>query len=900
MYKRITLFSLVTFLFMFFGMKNVNAQCTIYGKFLPDSTFVNTPKPVSFTNGLFTISDGSTTKVTPDTVIILNTDPNGSLTNVTDSGSLFVPTTDSIALYYASVLGCVFCVDSNRYICDTAEVAIQIICPTPNAINDSMTAYNDLAGQFFNVVANDQSVTQIGQTLSIIKAPHYGSASIISGQVKYTPNGTGTADTLIYSLCSNCGRCDTATVFFELLPCSNPIVVGDTASVVQLSSVQINIAQNDTSGSTFGGLQFSAVTNPAKGTIAYGSNGIATYTPNNLSAGLDSFFYKACNACGCDTGLIVVNVSAVPCAPPTANIDNFLIGNTAACNNSLNVIYNDINPINSGNLTLTILQNPAFGVLTVNGTSLSYHLTSDTTAGATTSFLYSISNNCGADTALATIQVTNYPCNGRNPNILPDYASLCRNDTVCIPVTQNDFDLDGQLVYLSDSNGNSVVGAPLHGRVVKSDSLTLCYIPDLNYYGMDSFVYIAGDNGTPRLYNINKVYVTVNQCNAPPVILVNGNPEDTIRITYYEDSMYVYCLDYFEPNGDQVFASKTTPSTQTSTFSSPNPSDAPCDTIRAPLNWVGQEGFYVKICNEYPTCDSIWVIATVLPREDAPVAVNDTVSVVDETCKNVLSNDYDVDLGDHLTITSADTIYTANGYAVLNGDSNYCYYPNSGFLGLDTFNYVICDTTNVCDTATVFLNVGVNARNDVRTTPQEQTITVDVLTNDTRSTYEEVTICSNPQHGAVTVVNNEIVYTPADNYPYDPMGTNTIGNGQDSFCYRLCEVVNGDTLCDVAMVYITIIPKPQFSIPEGFSPNGDGYNQNFVIVSADEFPKSQLLVYNRYGDEVWRNVEEGYKNDFDGTFRKNGAPLPDGSYWYIFKFNDGINKDRIGYIVIQR
>jgi gliding motility-associated-like protein len=60
----------------------------------------------------------------------------------------------------------------------------------------------------------------------------------------------------------------------------------------------------------------------------------------------------------------------------------------------------------------------------------------------------------------------------------------------------------------------------------------------------------------------------------------------------------------------------------------------------------------------------------------------------------------------------------------------------------------------------------------------------------------------------------------------------------------------------------------------------------FVIVASGEFPKSQLLVYNRYGDEVWRNDGDGYQNDFDGTWKKNGQPLPDMSYWYIFKFND--------------
>ncbi|GAB2520504.1 hypothetical protein GCM10027085_08010 [Spirosoma aerophilum] len=80
-------------------------------------------------------------------------------------------------------------------------------------------------------------------------------------------------------------------------------------------------------------------------------------------------------------------------------------------------------------------------------------------------------------------------------------------------------------------------------------------------------------------------------------------------------------------------------------------------------------------------------------------------------------------------------------------------------------------------------------------------------------------------------------------------------------------------------------------IPEGFSPNGDGINDLFVIKYLPEGVSVQLEVYNRWGHLVYQNAS--YKNDWDGTpnqgisvaAAKEG--LPDGTYYYQIKLSDG-------------
>ncbi len=67
-------------------------------------------------------------------------------------------------------------------------------------------------------------------------------------------------------------------------------------------------------------------------------------------------------------------------------------------------------------------------------------------------------------------------------------------------------------------------------------------------------------------------------------------------------------------------------------------------------------------------------------------------------------------------------------------------------------------------------------------------------------------------------------------------------------------------------------------VPEGFTPNGDGTNDTWVIAHLNQFPDNQTTVYNRWGNEVFS--KHGYNNDWDGT-GKNGKLLPAGSYYYV-------------------
>lgn len=80
-------------------------------------------------------------------------------------------------------------------------------------------------------------------------------------------------------------------------------------------------------------------------------------------------------------------------------------------------------------------------------------------------------------------------------------------------------------------------------------------------------------------------------------------------------------------------------------------------------------------------------------------------------------------------------------------------------------------------------------------------------------------------------------------------------------------------------------------IPEGFSPNGDGINDKFVIQNLENEVTAHLKIYSNWGLLVFE--QENYKNDWDGTANVGTqlsvlgkAGLPMGTYFYSIKLSD--------------
>jgi gliding motility-associated-like protein/uncharacterized repeat protein (TIGR01451 family) len=179
------------------------------------------------------------------------------------------------------------------------------------------------------------------------------------------------------------------------------------------------------------------------------------------------------------------------------------------------------------------------------------------------------------------------------------------------------------------------------------------------------------------------------------------------------------------------------------------------------------------------------------------------------------------------------------------------------------------------------------ASNDVAETKSGIPVIASVLTNDNpkNSTFNltSIEIVGSPMHGTVVAnADGTITYTPTAGYV-----------GTDSFTYRVKDAYGYYT--NVATVNITINEFKDPKIPSLFSPNGDGVNDEFVIKDLGDYAQNELIVINRWGNEVYRQAD--YKNSWSGT------GLNEGTYFYIVRLKKSNGESwviRKGYVTLIR
>ncbi|HET6227034.1 MAG TPA: gliding motility-associated C-terminal domain-containing protein [Bacteroidia bacterium] len=116
----------------------------------------------------------------------------------------------------------------------------------------------------------------------------------------------------------------------------------------------------------------------------------------------------------------------------------------------------------------------------------------------------------------------------------------------------------------------------------------------------------------------------------------------------------------------------------------------------------------------------------------------------------------------------------------------------------------------------------------------------------------------------------------------DPASFTPIATPQETTTYTLFvtdskNCVNSDTVT-IHVLKLTYDGK----ITSLFTPNGDGINDTWYLENIQEFPDNEVIVYNIYGQEVFH--KKAYANDWKGTY--NGTDLPDGTYFYVLRFQN--------------
>jgi subtilisin family serine protease len=390
------------------------------------------------------------------------------------------------------------------------------------------------------------------------------------------------------------------------------------------------------------------------------------------------------------------------------------------------------------------------------------------------------------------------PQGPNTPPVAVDETAGTTEDTpVTVDVLANDSDADGDALHVASASD------PAHGTTtVDPGGASVTYTPDLDYVGLDSFTYVVDDGhgGTDEGF----VQMAVSEGNDPPVAV-----DDTASVAEDGSVSIPVLANDTDPDGPALFVASVGSAGHGSVVIDPSSTSV---TYTPATDYNGPDTFTYVVDDGVGLTDSGSVSVTVTPVADAPVAVDDTVSVGEDSGPTniaVLTNDTDADED---TLSTSAVTDPPHGTASVNADGTVAYAPDPNYNGPDSFDYTVSDGTGGTDSGHV--SVTVTAVDDQPTaapktasTPASTPVTITMSGTDPDTCELTFQFIDVPDHGGVGSLVQQpcvagspnadsatVVYTPNAGY-----------SGPDSFTYRVLDATSASATVTVS---ITVNPAP--------------------------------------------------------------------------------------------
>ncbi|WP_084789710.1 Ig-like domain-containing protein [Providencia rustigianii] len=609
-----------------------------------------------------------------------------------------------------------------------------------------------------HVTANDSDVDGDlnPNSIRIVKEGSKGTVAIgKDGKIIYTPNkGEYGVDTVTYVVKDKAGHeSNVATITINID--AAPEAKDDTAATKESKPVTIDMENNYSDKD--GDVDHSSLeirTNGGKGFARF-VNGKLVYQPNKGEVGTDTITYTVTDKNGnvSEDATITINIDA----PPVANDDSAKANKATPV--ELDVLVNDtdldgdIDPT-----TLEVVGEPTKGTVKVVDGKLVYTANPEATGQDTITYLVKDKNGNVSNKATVTIDITEPPVANK------DEAETRHSTPVEIDITANDTDRDGDL----DKSSVVITHPGTKGTVTIGENGKLTYTPNPGEHGTDTITYQIKD----KAGNIsNEATITV-KIDAAPV--ATNDKTDTRHNTPVEIDITANDTDT-DGDLDKNSVLITQPGSKgTVTIGedgkltyTPNKGEHGTDTIT----------YQIKDKN-----GNVSNTATVTVVIDAPPVANKDSAAIKEgetVTLDVLANDTDLDGKDDIDPSTL-TIITNGGKGTaefVNGKLVYTAKP--GEVGTDTITYTVKDKNgNVSNetTVTIVIDAAPVANKDSAAIKEGETVTLDVLANDTDLDGKDdidpstLTIITNGGKGTAEFVNGKLVYTAKPG----EVGTDTI------------------------------------------------------------------------------------------------------------------------------
>jgi gliding motility-associated-like protein len=205
---------------------------------------------------------------------------------------------------------------------------------------------------------------------------------------------------------------------------------------------------------------------------------------------------------------------------------------------------------------------------------------------------------------------------------------------------------------------------------------------------------------------------------------------------------------------------------------------------------------------------------------------------------------------------------------------------NSTTTGNVPFEITYGNNCKVNDVLAVTVNPlpGVNAISDLPKVKYEDTVQLDVLSSGTLINYNWT---------PASLVNADSIRNPTSIIKSSTLFTVHVKDNHN------CS--NTDT------VFVELIDECRnefIYVPTAFSPNRDGINDCFGILSPPKLSNYKLVIFDRWGEKVFETTDE--KGCWDGTYK--GVDAQSDSYIYLISFTcyNGTNLSKKGTVTVIR
>jgi gliding motility-associated-like protein len=618
------------------------------------------------------------------------------------------------------------------------------------------------------------------------------------------------------------------------------VAVNDSLSTDEDVPVLVNVAINDTlSGEP--PFSFTLLTGPLFGELIVFTGGLFSYSPETQFNGIDSFSYLLCGAdMVCDTGVVVVNIIPVY-DPPEAVDDLFEMEEESYFNGD--IALNDLNA-DGGPVTYAAISAPSNGnIMWSSDHEFAYWGFED--FEGTDGFDYLV---CDAFDVCDTAHVFLLVLDANDPPVTAtDNFTVSEDQVLEGDVSLNDTDVDSpDLIY-------SIIDLPAHGNVSMSTNGTFTYYPYYNYNGTDHFAYIVCDGLFDALCDAATVNIQIDPVNDQPPTYVYFSTK-ACKGTIYTGDLVPSDEDM---DGDVITLVSATCSAGTISYE-PNGTFE----LAVPSDQVGPISITYSVCDDGdPVLCGDNDVNINIATGDLEILNNTTYSA---------SCDGQMDGCIFLSFTGGVGPYS---YLWDSGAAQ----PNLYNVGPGDYEITVTDLGGCAPTESFVITVEAETHLEAEYTLTEidcEALTADVL---------------------VEVSGG----TPPYLYEWSDGNVGNTANELDEGIYSV-EISDGPCVIEIE-IDLSDLGCPDTSIstmpfiPEGFSPNGDGINDQFEIELNPASGPYELSIWDERGNTCFKSTD--FTGTWNGINERSGNRYPPGTYYYRFATAQGM--EQTGFIIIQ-